>query len=43
MTDDSLLMRDELVLAMLAHVPFDGWTATALLRGAEEALSLIHI
>ncbi|MBE9554462.1 MAG: COQ9 family protein, partial [Proteobacteria bacterium] len=37
MTDDSLLLRDELLLAMLPHVPFDGWTATALRRGAEEA------
>jgi ubiquinone biosynthesis protein COQ9 len=37
MTEDSLKMRDELLLAMLPHVPFDGWTATALLRGAAEA------
>lgn len=37
MTDDSQLLRDELMLAMLPHVPFDGWTVTALRRGAEEA------
>ena len=37
MTDDSLLLRDELLLAMLPHVPFDGWTATALRLGAVEA------
>lgn len=37
MTDDGLLPRDPLLLAMLPHVPFDGWTATALRRGAEEA------
>ena len=37
MTDDNLLLRDALLLAMLPHVPFDGWTATALRRGAEEA------
>ena len=37
MTEDRLLMRDALLLAMLPHVPFDGWTATALRRGAEEA------
>ena len=37
MTDDSLKLRDALLLAMLPHVPFDGWTATALRRGAEDA------
>ncbi|MEN8197777.1 MAG: COQ9 family protein [Pseudomonadota bacterium] len=37
MTDENLLLRDELLLAMLPHVPFDGWTATALRLGAEEA------
>ena len=37
MTGDNLKLRDDLLLAMLAHVPFDGWTATALRRGAEDA------
>lgn len=37
MTDDNLQKRDDLLLAMLPHVPFDGWTVTALRRGAEEA------
>jgi ubiquinone biosynthesis protein COQ9 len=37
MTEDNLQMRDALLLAMLPHVPFDGWTATALRRGAAEA------
>lgn len=28
--------RDDLLIAALAHVPFDGWTATALSRGARD-------
>lgn len=30
-------LRDTLLRAALPHVPFDGWTKTALLRGAAEA------
>lgn len=30
-------MRDEILLAALSHVPFDGWGETALARGAEDA------
>ncbi|MEQ9491615.1 MAG: COQ9 family protein [Alphaproteobacteria bacterium] len=30
-------MRDDLLRATLPHVPFDGWTKAALLRGASEA------
>lgn len=30
-------LRPRLVAAMLAHVPFDGWTATALAAGAADA------
>lgn len=37
MSENSLKMRDELLLAMLPHVAFDGWTVTALRRGASEA------
>lgn len=37
MTDDRLALRDRLLEAMLPHVPFDGWSMTALRRGAEEA------
>lgn len=37
MTEDRLQIRDRLLQAMLPHAPFDGWTATALRRGAEEA------
>jgi ubiquinone biosynthesis protein COQ9 len=36
MTDDRLKLRDELLQAALPHVPFDGWTPTALKRGAED-------
>ncbi len=34
-TDDN--QHDELLLATLAHVPFDGWTKAALRRGAADA------
>ena len=35
MTDENLeLCRDQLVEAMLVHVPFDGWTWSALEAGA---------
>ena len=37
MNQDHLKMRDRLLQAVLPHVPFDGWTQTALRRGAEEA------
>ena len=37
MSEDRLELRDRLLQAMLPHVPFDGWTAAALRRGAEEA------
>ncbi|NKB60417.1 MAG: COQ9 family protein [Alphaproteobacteria bacterium] len=30
-------MRDEILLAALPHVPFDGWSVTALARGAVDA------
>jgi ubiquinone biosynthesis protein COQ9 len=30
-------LRDRLIEAMLAHVPFDGWTVQALRRGAGDA------
>ena len=30
-------IKDEILLAMLAHVPFDGWTQKALRRGAVDA------
>ena len=30
-------MRDEILLAALSHVPFDGWGEAALARGAEDA------
>ena len=36
MSDERLKLRDELLRAALAHVPFDGWTAAALRRGAED-------
>lgn len=36
MSDDRLKLRDDLLRAALAHVPFDGWTAAALRRGAED-------
>jgi ubiquinone biosynthesis protein COQ9 len=36
MTDDLPKLRDDLMRAMLPHVPFDGWTVTALRRGAED-------
>jgi ubiquinone biosynthesis protein COQ9 len=35
--DDPARRRDEILLAALAHAPFDGWTWTALKRGAAEA------
>ena len=35
MSDDRLKLRDDLLRAALPHVPFDGWTAAALRRGAE--------
>ncbi|MDH5558094.1 MAG: COQ9 family protein [Alphaproteobacteria bacterium] len=37
MPQDRLRIRDELLIAMLPHVPFDGWTDTSVRRGAEEA------
>ena len=36
MTDDRHELRDDLLQAMLPHVPFDGWTGAALKRAAEE-------
>ena len=37
MTDENLeLHRDQLVEAMLVHVPFDGWTWSALEAGAKD-------
>ena len=36
MSDDRLKLRDDLLRAALPHVPFDGWTAAALRRGAED-------
>ena len=30
-------LRDEILLAALPHVPFDGWTRRAMRRGAEDA------
>lgn len=35
MTDKNLL-RDKVVLAALTHVPFDGWSKDALVRGAAD-------
>jgi len=35
--DETAKLRDALIEAALPHVPFDGWTATALRRGAEDA------
>ncbi len=35
--DDLERRRDEILMAALAHVPFDGWTWTALKRGAADA------
>lgn len=29
-------LRDDVILASLTHVPFDGWTADALIRGAAD-------
>jgi ubiquinone biosynthesis protein COQ9 len=37
MSDDRLKQRDELLQAVLPHVPFDGWTATALRHGTKDA------
>jgi len=34
--DDLRTRRDQLIDAVLTHVPFDGWTRTALLRGAAD-------
>ena len=36
MTDDRQHLRDQLVEAMLDHVPFDGWTWQALEAGAHD-------
>ncbi len=33
---DNDAIRDEILLAALSHVPFDGWGETALVRGAED-------
>jgi len=35
--DEAANLRDALIEAALPHVPFDGWTAAALRRGAEDA------
>jgi ubiquinone biosynthesis protein COQ9 len=37
MTDDLVATRDEIMLATLTHVPFDGWTRRALEAGVAEA------
>ena len=34
---DSNALREEILLASLPHVPFDGWCQTALNRGAADA------
>ena len=34
---DKQAKQDALILAALTHVPFDGWSQNALLRGAEDA------
>ena len=36
MDEDNRKLRDSLMPALLAHVPFDGWSATALRRAAED-------
>jgi ubiquinone biosynthesis protein COQ9 len=33
---DKNSLRDDVILASLTHVPFDGWTADALIRGAAD-------
>lgn len=35
-SDSGESLRDQLIRASLAHVPFDGWTRAALLRGAAD-------
>ena len=37
MTDDLVATRDEIMLATLTHVPFDGWTRRALEAGVADA------
>ncbi|MDH5411888.1 MAG: COQ9 family protein, partial [Alphaproteobacteria bacterium] len=37
MPQNRLRIRDQLLIAMLPHVPFDGWTDTSVRRSAEEA------
>ena len=37
MTDTLPTLRDEILLAALPHVPFDGWTHRAMRRGAQDA------
>lgn len=37
MTDALPTLRDEILLAALPHVPFDGWTRRAMRRGAQDA------
>ena len=41
-TLDKDRIRNDLIKAMLTHVPFDGWTWKAMEQGAID-LSLIHI
>lgn len=36
MTDDTREIRDRLIEASLPHVPFDGWSAASLRRGASD-------
>ncbi|MFO0995525.1 MAG: COQ9 family protein [Alphaproteobacteria bacterium] len=36
-TDDPAVMRERILEAALAHVPFDGWTIAALTAGATDA------
>jgi ubiquinone biosynthesis protein COQ9 len=37
MSDDRLKLRDDLMPAILPHVPFDGWTPAALRHAAKDA------
>src|SRR3546814_236980 len=37
MTDSIQTLRDEILRAALPHIPFDGWSTTALRRGAEDS------
>lgn len=37
MTEPLPALRDEILLAALPHVPFDGWTRRAMRRGARDA------